>query len=491
MRTSTEARVVADAAVLAGGALQAANRFDDARDLLHEARSRLGESADPAHELRLASVQMQRASCDPTVAGEIESSLPRWLAQAHDAGPDGASMLIVAALGLAVHGEEPGRASALLEAALGRGDAIGPEIADSFFPAMALTALTAIDDLEHADELLAGLFHDARARGSVLAYVTALVWRGYVALRRGLPITAEADERAASDLAGEHALEFVLPWARAFLTGALLDRGALEAAADAADALVLAETEAPSVAGYMLDARGHVRIQRGLTEQGVADLLAAGSAHGSLGGTSPNILHWRSSAALALGRDDPRARELAATELESARRLGFPRALGVALRTSGALDPSDDGIELLREAVTVLDGSPARLEHARALLLLGGALRRRGRRVESREPLREALALADALGTESLAREAHAELAATGARPRRRQLSGADALTPTERRVAELAAAGHGNRDIAQALFVSRKTIEMHLGHTYRKLDIDSRADLAAALAPLAAGAGV
>ena len=111
--------------------------------------------------------------------------------------------------------------------------------------------------------------------------------------------------------------------------------------------------------------------------------------------------------------------------------------------------------------------------------------------MESREPLREALALADALGTESLAREAHAELAATGARPRRRQLSGADALTPTERRVAELAAAGHGNRDIAQALFVSRKTIEMHLGHTYRKLDIDSRADLAAALAPLAAGAGV
>jgi DNA-binding CsgD family transcriptional regulator len=486
LRKASDPDVVTDAAVLAGSALQAADRFDEAREVLEEATARLGDAPAHAHELRLAGVQMQRASCDPAAAAAIGDSLPRWLGLAHAAGPAGAGILIVAGLGVAVRGEEPDRAAALIEAALGRGERISAELADSAFPSMALAGLTAIDELAHADQVIAGLLADARRRGSVVAYVNALIWRGYVALRQGLLALAEADEREAVDLAEQHAFGLNLPWARAFLVSALVDRGALDAAGEASQALALAERETPSVAGYSLDARGRVRIARGHVGEGVSDLLAAGAAHGSLGGTSPNILHWRSNAALALGRDDPHAHVLAGAELAHARRLGFPRALGVALRACGTLDSSEAGVKLLRDAATVLDGSPARLEHARALLHLGGALRRQGRRVDSREPLRQALALADRLGALGLAQEAQAELAATGARPRRIQLTGADALTPTERRVAELAAAGHGNREIAQALFVSRKTVEMHLGHAYRKLDISSRGELADALSPLA-----
>ncbi|MDQ3678366.1 MAG: LuxR C-terminal-related transcriptional regulator [Actinomycetota bacterium] len=122
-------------------------------------------------------------------------------------------------------------------------------------------------------------------------------------------------------------------------------------------------------------------------------------------------------------------------------------------------------------------------EHARSLTELGAALRRAGHRREARETLREALDLADRCGALRLADRARDELVATGARPRRLALRGRDALTPSERRVADLATAGLGNRDIAQALFVTVRTIDGHLTNAYMKLEISSRDQLAAALA--------
>jgi DNA-binding CsgD family transcriptional regulator len=97
--------------------------------------------------------------------------------------------------------------------------------------------------------------------------------------------------------------------------------------------------------------------------------------------------------------------------------------------------------------------------------------------------LREALDVADRCGALRLARRAREDLVATGARPRRLALRGRDALTPSERRVAQLAADGLGNREIAQALFVTARTVEGHLTHAYMKLDISSRDQLPAALA--------
>jgi DNA-binding CsgD family transcriptional regulator len=140
------------------------------------------------------------------------------------------------------------------------------------------------------------------------------------------------------------------------------------------------------------------------------------------------------------------------------------------------------GVALFEEAVDLLGESPAKLEHAKARTELGAALRRANRRVAARDHLRRAVELATICGAASLAARAERELLATGARPRRVALSGVDSLTPSERRVAEMAAEGRTNREMAQALFVTQRTVEVHLTSIYRKLEINSRSQLAAAL---------
>jgi DNA-binding CsgD family transcriptional regulator len=188
-------------------------------------------------------------------------------------------------------------------------------------------------------------------------------------------------------------------------------------------------------------------------------------------------------AQLARGETEA-ARRLTDEELTLARAFGAPRSLGIALCAAGAARGGDAGEALLREAVTVLAATDAALDHASALTALGASLRRRNRRREARELLREALDLAHRVGARPLAAHAETELRATGARPRRVVLAGLDSLTASERRVAELAAQGMTNREIAQALFVTARTVEGHLTNVFRKLDVDSRERLGEALRP-------
>jgi DNA-binding CsgD family transcriptional regulator len=195
---------------------------------------------------------------------------------------------------------------------------------------------------------------------------------------------------------------------------------------------------------------------------------------------------WRSLAAqaqFALGRSDE-ALELMREDVRLARSWGAPRCLGRALRILGTLEGGEAGFEHLREAVSLLESSPAQLEHAHALTDLGAALRRDNHRQEAREPLRQALELAHRCSATPLAERAQGELLATGARPRRRALSGVDALTPSERRIAAMAAEGLSNREIAQDLFLTPRTVEFHLSNSFRKLDISARTQLPEALAP-------
>ncbi len=182
-----------------------------------------------------------------------------------------------------------------------------------------------------------------------------------------------------------------------------------------------------------------------------------------------------------LGRTDE-ALALLDEELELARAQGAPGPVGRVLSARGTL--LEDGAEdSLREAVEVLERSPARLERARANAALGSWLRRERRPSDARDPLRQALELAEACGAEALAADVRTELRASGARPRTSALSGVESLTASERRVASLAADGQTNRDIAQELFVTPKTVEVHLSNTYRKLGLRSRRELPAALA--------
>jgi DNA-binding CsgD family transcriptional regulator len=192
---------------------------------------------------------------------------------------------------------------------------------------------------------------------------------------------------------------------------------------------------------------------------------------------NPAVIPWRSylsSARLAAG-DRDRAREVANEEVDLTRRFGAPRPLGIALRSAGLAERGKRGVELLKESVATLRRSPSRLELARALIDLGAAIRRGGRRAEARQPLREGLELAQRFGAVVLERRAREELLATGARPRKRELTGAASLTPSERRVAEMASSGMTNREVAQTLFVTVKAVQWHLRNGYRKLGIAGR----------------
>jgi DNA-binding CsgD family transcriptional regulator len=196
------------------------------------------------------------------------------------------------------------------------------------------------------------------------------------------------------------------------------------------------------------------------------------------------LLPHRSLLALGLAQlgEVEEARRLAAEELELARAWGTPGVIGAGQRIAGLVADREPGIELLREAVATLEGSGARLERAHALVDLGSAQRRAGKRAEGRERLAEGLELADECGATALVEMAEAELRAAGARPRRRALSGVGSLTPSERRVAEMATEGMTNKEIAQALFVTLRTVETHLSHAYGKLEISSRDELSKAL---------
>jgi DNA-binding NarL/FixJ family response regulator len=149
----------------------------------------------------------------------------------------------------------------------------------------------------------------------------------------------------------------------------------------------------------------------------------------------------------------------------------------------GLVAGGDDGIELLEQAVAAADGAEHGLEATRSLLDLGAALRRAGRRSDGRAALSRALERAEAGGADALADRAVAELEASGTPTRRHELDGVAALTPSERRATELAALGATNREIAQTLFVTPKTVEVHLSRAFRKLGVAGRRDLAAALA--------
>ena len=216
--------------------------------------------------------------------------------------------------------------------------------------------------------------------------------------------------------------------------------------------------------------------------QRVSPMLESAGTVGYL--ANPTVLPWRAVAAIAASRigDSARARELIGEGLELARSFGAPRQIGVSLRTAGIVEGGDRGLELLAESVRTLRDSPALLDLCRSRIELGAALRRANQRRAARTELREGLELAHRLGARRLEKRAREELEASGARLKRVVLTGPESLTPSERRVATLAAAGNTKREIAQQLFLSLRTVATPLTHAYQKLDISSRGELADAL---------
>ncbi len=367
------------------------------------------------------------------------------------------------------------RVCALARAALGGGELIGEGRG-----LMTLAAIVplALADLDEAVDKWDALRAEAYRKGSVFTIGSVQLWGGYTQYLRGELAEAESEMRASLETMGLWGMPS--PWTSPFLAEVLLERGALEEARALLDNA--GSQHATSDLAILLDrARMRMLLAEGRPEEalGYADayeLHAGWRRH-------PRYYPWRSLKAQALarlGRQDE-AVALGDEELEIARGWGSPGTVGRSLRVLGTILRAD-GIELLEEACALLEGVPARLEHAKALGALGAVLRRAGKPTEAREPLRRALELADVCGARLLADEVRTEIYATGARPRTTALRGVRALTASERRVADLAAAGQTNRDIAQTLYVTPKTVEVHLSNAYRKLDIRSRRELTRAL---------
>jgi len=351
----------------------------------------------------------------------------------------------------------------------------------------AILTLTAAGEVDAAEQATERALVSAQSRGDRLSVNDLLVMRAFVHAQRGNLQQVESDLAAIED----GPLTVVMSsYASGFLADVLVDRGRPDEAAAATSSVDF--TQIPL--GHRLlfiYGRARARQANGATEQALADFLQLGQHMQTLGVRNPAVVPWRSQAALALhalGRT-VEASELAEEELELARLWGASRAIGMSLRAFGLVQGGRAGQQLLADAVATLADSPARLEHARALIDLGAALRRGNNRSNARALLRDGIDLAQRCGASALVARANDELAATGAHRRTVVLGGLDALTASERRVAHMAAEGLSNKEIAQALFVTVKTVEVHLSRVYRKLAVSSRSALSGTLGPPEVGA--
>ena len=401
------------------------------------------------------------------------------------AAPDASgAWRVYAALRATGAGQPAGDALALLAPVLASGlSDIAP---DSLTAVYALFVLIWNDELGTARSICEAVLSSARSRGSasMVAHVSCL--RSMIMRRLGQLDDAAADAK----LALEFKLATSPPLAVAYAAAPCIDALTCLGRLDEAEAVAAAATERKPPPGWIhtfmfLQARGALRVAQQRPGEALDDLIAAAGGWRGLAIENPVVASWRTAAAAAhtaLGHPIEAA-SLASEQLALARKAGTAATLGTALRCYAATAAKQDAGPLLAEAVNLLEAAPARYELALALADLGSHLRRTGQPGEARAALRRALDLAQRCGAAPLADQARRELLATGARPRRTALTGPDALTSAERRVAVLAADGMSNRQIAQHLFITLPTVETHLRHAFHKLGITSRAGLPAQLA--------
>ena len=467
------------------GALMGVGRYGSASELL-EGILQAGDVLDPAIVEIIEGHLIGGGSANLATADRVQARAARHLERARRGEVHDPMMLSALAMGGAPTGLPARETAALARAAL------ADQRLWAYWPAVggATAALTFSDELEEAAHMQDLALTQAQRRGSVPMFVTLSNFRSWTALRAGDLDAAEDHGRRALELAQDPgAYIHCLQW----LGAILVERGC---APEAAGLLEAVQLEGDLLQGWhgvvALAGRGVVRVALGDLERGLADVLDADRRMSAAGLQLSVLTDWvpvATPALLLLGREG-QAQEIADRELEQAIAFGAPRRHGIALSVSGTLDPGENGLMSLRRAVEILERSPSRLEHARALVNLGAGLRVRGQPKHAREHLTQALHIAHRLHALALAELARTELIASGARPRRQALSGPDSLTPAELRTARMAAEGQTNREIAQSLFVSTKTVEAQLSQAYSKLSIHSRRDLATALTRAAAGTG-
>ncbi len=440
-------------------------------------------------ELELsAEAELASAQLNLHIAGAATARLGEYRGALAGDTPAERKLLAVCAFAAAQANEPAADVIELASRAFGPGAVLVEEQScASIIVVEVLLALVMVEGYELLEPALDSAIADARDRGWPIGFAMASAVRSWMHLRRGDLAAAEADALAAEDVRSLHGATPLDLFVTAFLARILHERGQ----SDEALALIAERCPEPipdaAVFQLCLMTRGEIRLAHGQPGEGLADVLLAGERELRFAGSTPAALPWRSVAALALhdgdAGDRARAAELVAEELDLAEASGTARAIGIALRAQALIGPPDDAVETLGRSAECLRRAGATLEQARSLAELGALLRRRRRQRDAREPLREAADLAEACGASVLARRAREELGATGVSHAPSDAEGVASLTPSELRAARMAAEGRSNREIAEDLFVTPRTIEIHLSRAYRKLDIGSRRELAAALA--------
>jgi len=462
-------------------ALTSAGRVPEASELLSPVIRELGDS-DPEALMATEADMFGIMHIGLDTAARAHEAIAR-----HDGRLTGATRgerLLIACFAFqeCLRGEDRSRTVRLSELALGDGRLLAEQTPDSHPFSHAVISLVFADRLTDAERWFGLALDDARRRGSALGFAVAANLRSHVLFRAGRIAEAESDAWAGFEAARSADLAPIVMMSLAYLVDVTVERGDLRGAERMlVEARADGELPPTTMAAPLFSARGQLRLAAGDADGARSDFEQLLACTARWGQRNPGSFHDDALLAQAhalAGALEP-AQALAAAFLARARRWGAPSTLAVALRTLGMVTAD---IDLLRESVAAAERSPARVEHARCLVALGSALRRSGLRTEAREPLRAALDLAHRGGARRLADGARDELVAAGGRPRRRVLTGLDALTPSERRVAQLAADGLANREIAQALFVATRTVEMHLTNAYRKLGVGSRDALPTAL---------
>jgi DNA-binding CsgD family transcriptional regulator len=453
-------------------------RWADAVDVIERAVACLGDT-DPALTDQLHGEVVVAGLHDARRAAHVRPALHR-LTGCGAPGVAGEAMAVAQGMAALLAGRPATEVAEPLRAVLAKSSPVRSWDTRAALLWCLVTA-DGFDAVEHAIEpMLAELRRSGSARGLVAVY-SAL---GFLRLRLGALPEADGAARIALRVMQDGDFAPGLPFAVTVCADAAIEAGQLDEARALLESLPGAGWS-PGVGTVLIPATwGRLHLAAGYPAEALAAFQDCATMFSSevwgLDLRDVGYLHARSGAAqaLLLAGDRRRASELAEAELADVRRFAAPRALGVALRAAGLAAGDQRGLDLLAESVAALADSPALLERAKSLAELGAAHRRFGARVAAREHLTEALDLAARCGARPLAARVRTELNAAGARPRREWRRGVESLTPTELRIARLAAEGLTNREIAHGLYVSIKTVEAHLARVYAKLDITGRTKL-------------
>jgi DNA-binding NarL/FixJ family response regulator len=471
--------------VALGRAEHFAGRYEDSVGTLREAvgLAAAGPERDAAVADLLA-LGLMDADARRSVDGLIEEGRAAWRAGDLEDGPLPAMVATADVLACLPAAE----ARAALTRRLAALD-VDRSVDDDLSLGWALLALDAADGTPEALDFVGRALAAARWRGDRRAVVYHLVMEGWMLYRLGRihEALAAADEaRAAAEAigAGLDQSTFTLQAESLCLAHILVERDEPD------EALALARAAAVDnpTAEYLATVRhveGRAELGRGRPAAALAQLEAAGAVLAGLDIRNPIFNGWRVAAvpaALAAGREEA-ARAHAEALTSAADSLGVASLRVRALQARALLAGETEARDLLDEALELAAAGPYRLDEASVLLQTGLCLTRADDADGAREPLRAALDLADRLGATATAASAREALVAAGGRPRRAALSGLASLSPAELRVARLAAEGMKNREIAEHLFVTLKTVEMHLSSTYGKLEVKGRPGLASAFA--------